>query len=736
MSEQRVSEPDVPPFWKAAEAPRSAAAPASTDIVRPRRVALIGAGNIAATHAEALSTISGVSIAAMIDPNMERARQLAKRWKVDRVYPSWTELAGDTSIDAVHILTPPGKHADAALAVLDQVGQVLIEKPLASTAQSSADMLLAFRSNRTFAYVNHNFVFHPAFQRLLKLIQSGEYGRVAHIDCTYRMPLRQLAAGQFQHWMFQRSANLLLEQAVHPFAQVLTLTGQVKDKELLPGRPFETPDRAIVTRLGVMLNGTSCSAQIDFEFGATFPVWTVTAQCSDGVVHADMVRNLVVPISRGHRIEPLDNYLQTRRAVRSATADTWSSALNYGLSLVRLKGRADPFYLSMRSSIAAFHGQSALEMPWVNRPDGAHAIVELCEDLGSRADRKIQTSPSRAHISTGAATASDVVVLGGTGFIGRAVVKQLVAEGAAVTVVARSIGDQSDAPPGTRWVQADVSRMAELSDLLEGARVVVNAATPAISEDWPETLAATAGQIDALTQACLTGSPKHLIHLGSTAALYLGSSSARITGATAPDPRSARRSMYARAKAAADVMLLQRNHDRGLPVCILRPGIVVGEGGTPYHSGVGLFVNEQHCIGWNMGLNPLPFVLVEDVASAVAAACRRPQLDGPCYNIIGDVRLTAREYIAELASALNRPIHFHPKMPQQLYVAELAKWSVKRVGGRQVPLPSYRDLRSRGFSAFFDCSDTKRDLGWKPQANRDAFIQHGLRVHATANLRS
>jgi nucleoside-diphosphate-sugar epimerase len=445
---------------------------------------------------------------------------------------------------------------------------------------------------------------------------------------------------------------------------------------------------------------------------------------------------MVVPMSRGHRIEPLDNYLQTRRAVRSALRDSGTSALDYGLSLLRLKRRADPFYQSMLSSISAFHGKH--DIPWVNRPQGAHALVELCEEIGRKAEQGSRTAvPSRSNISTSPTKAADVALIGGTGFIGRAIAKHLVADGASVAIVARRIGDQSalSRMPGVRCIEADISRPTDLGDLLEGVRTVVNAATPTISDEWPETLAATLEQVEALTYACLNRSPRELIHLGSTAALYLGSASARITGTTPPDPRASRRSLYSRAKAAADVMLLQRNHDRGLPVCILRPGIVIGEGGTPYHSGVGLFVNEQHCIGWNTGRNPLPFVLVDDVASAVAAACQRRQLEGQCYNIVGDVRLTAREYVSELAEALGRPIRFHPQSVQGLYLAELGKWGVKRVSGRRVPLPSYRDLKSRGFSAFLDCEDTKREFDWKPLADRDAFIQHGIRVHASTNMR-
>ena len=342
---------------------------------------------------------------------------------------------------------------------------------------------------------------------------------------------------------------------------------------------------------------------------------------------------------------------------------------------------------------------------------------------------------SQPNVSKASATAFDVVIVGETGFIGCSIARRLAADGASVAVVAERIGSDSALSriEGVRCLEADISRPTELCDRLEGARIVVNAVSTPIYADWPKTLAAVEEQIEALTHACLNGSPKGLIHLGSTASLYLGSSKARITGSTPPDPSATRRSLYSRAKAAADVMLLQRNHDRGLPVCILRPGIVVGEGGTPYHSCVGRFVDEQYCLGWNMGRNPLPFVWVEDLANAVVATCKRGHLEGQCYNIVGDVRLSAREYVSELAGAMGRPIHFQPQRVAGLYLAELGKWALAGDGGPRSRPPSYRDLKSLGLTAFFDCEDAKRELDWKPLADRDAFVEQCIRVHAATD---
>ena len=88
-------------------------------------------------------------------------------------------------------------------------------------------------------------------------------------------------------------------------------------------------------------------------------------------------------------------------------------------------------------------------------------------------------------------------------------------------------------------------------------------------------------------------------------------------------------------------------------------------------------------MGWNDGRNPLPFVLVEDVADAIARAALKPELSGRSLNLVGDVAMTAREYIEELSRILERPLKFHGQSPEKLYLVEWGKWGVKRLAGRK-----------------------------------------------------
>ena len=121
-------------------------------------------------------------------------------------------------------------------------------------------------------------------------------------------------------------------------------------------------------------------------------------------------------------------------------------------------------------------------------------------------------------------------------------------------------------------------------------------------------------------------------------------------------------------------------------------------------------------------------MLVGDVASAIMASLTAPGIAGKCYNIVGDVTLSAREYIEALAAASGRPLHFYPQSAHKLLGVDIGKWVIKRLIGRKAPFPSLRDTKSRGMNARFDCSDAKADLGWKPVADRETFIDQAIRA--------
>lgn len=694
-----------------------------------RRVWLVGAGYISDVHAEALRTMPNVRLQGVVDPNLTLAQSLAARWSIAETAASVEEAIASGHVDCAHVLTPPNIHAEVALPFARAAIPVLIEKPLAASRAECEALITHSRANNVIVGVNHNFLFHPAFCRLRKSLAARRFGRPRFMDVIYNVSLRQLASRQFGHWMFHAPGNLLLEQAVHPLSQIVAIAGRVQHVAARAAAAIEiSPGVPLYPSLNLILECSELPVVMRFAVGGNFPYWQVSVVCDDGVLVADILSNRFFTYGRSRWMQPLDEFVSGARTASAIFRDSVRYTSDFALSTLRIKPRRDPFFVSMQQSIAAFH--QALDegrSPESNAELGAH-LVDICSD----AARSTFTVPS-APAPLRTRGEYDIAVLGGTGFIGTHLVRRLVSEGRRVGVMARNTRNlpREFCDDRVVLIRGDIRDAAAVEQAIGDACTVINLAHGGGGKSFAEIRSAMVDSAQTVAQCCLSLGVRRLIHIGSIAGLYLGPQRSAVTGSTPPDAKAEHRSDYARAKAECDRVLLAMSKTDRLPLCILRPGLVVGEGGIVLHGGLGSFNNEQHCIGWNSGRNPLPFVLVEDVAEAIWLACIAPGVDGHAYNIVGDVRLTAREYLFELSQATSRPFQFHPKRPTSLWVGDLAKWGVKRISGRKAPRPALRDVVSRGLMAEFDCSDAKRDLGWKPVSDRTVFIERAIQICAT-----
>ncbi|HYF07489.1 MAG TPA: NAD-dependent epimerase/dehydratase family protein, partial [Acetobacteraceae bacterium] len=590
-----------------------------------RRVCLIGAGNIARTHAEALRSVRGVSISAIVDPRLDAAREIARLHGAPRVFPSLAEALADDAFDAAHALVPPDRHAEVTRPLLQAGRPVLVEKPLAASLAECELLLGASQGSGTALGVNQNFVFHPAFLELQSLVERRALGRPDFVDCLYSMPLRQLETRQFGHWMFQAPGNILLEQAVHPLSQICRLAGEVQELRALAEPPQEiAPGVPFCASVTATLACDRLPAELRFALGRPFPFWQLSVLCSDGVIVADMLANRVFTYGRTKWLEAADALLSARRTAAGIRRAAWRNARDYGLSALGLGPRRDAFFLSMKGGIAAFH--AALDLGHPPPVDGRFGamLVGICERIRDAAFPPAAEAPCVAAPRLATQVAPDVAVLGGTGFIGTAAVRRLLEQGLRVAVMARSTRNLPALFQHERVAlhRGDIRQAEDVRRATEGAGILVNLAHGGGGGSYAEIRDAMVGGAETVARIALEGGARRLIHVGSIASLYLGPQEEPVTGRTAPDPRAEERADYARAKAECDRVLLAMHEQEALPVVILRPGLVVGEGTSPLHGGLGFFNNEQHCVGWNQGQNPLPFVLVEDVAAAILGACR------------------------------------------------------------------------------------------------------------------
>lgn len=137
-------------------------------------------------------------------------RDPARLRKVEALYPavrltiSPEELIGDPEVDAVVIATPVGVHFPLALAALQAGKHVLVEKPIASTAEEASRLIDEAGRRGLVLAVDHTFVYTGAVRKMYELIRTEAFGTVRYYDST------RVNLGLFQH-----DVNVLWDLAVH-----------------------------------------------------------------------------------------------------------------------------------------------------------------------------------------------------------------------------------------------------------------------------------------------------------------------------------------------------------------------------------------------------------------------------------------------------------------------------------------------------------------------------------------
>ena len=321
----------------------------------------------------------------------------------------------------------------------------------------------------------------------------------------------------------------------------------------------------------------------------------------------------------------------------------------------------------------------------------------------------------------------NVVVIGGAGFIGKALVAQLTKTDVSVLVVSRSAGRRPNTP-SVQYRSGDVTDAGSMLELLKGATVVYDLSTN-LGATWEECERYCVGGARNVAQACLKHGVTRLIYTSTISALYMGAGGT-MDETAGPDPEPLKRGFYPRSKIFAERLLLEMHAKQGLPVVIFRPGIVLGVGGALVHGALGDRPSPTSITGYGNGKNRLPCVLVEDVASALVLAKDAPAIEGLTFNLAGDVRPTAAEYVALLRERTKRNFRFHSRSVWSMGLAEWSRWALKALARKSdnsaVP---YRDTKSVAMATDLDCSLAKRLLGWKPVADRDEFIRRAIDYH-------
>ena len=708
---------------------QSGGIPAMQTAGRKRRVALVGAGYIADWHAKCLASVADVELVAACDRALGRAQALAGKFGIPRVFASLEAMLREENLDAVHILLPPDLHFVAASAAIEAGVSVFLEKPMCDSAKACEELVWLAAARGVRLGVGHNFLFAGPYEQLRRDLRSGILGSIDQITITWNRFLPQSTSGPFDTWMLRDSRNIMLETGSHLVAHMLDLVGKPDKLAARASNPIELPTgRSFYRRWQVQAEKGAAAINLRFSFVPGFAEYNIHVRGSLAAATADIERNTYALDSYRPTDPDFDNYAMEVSRAKSLKAQARRTLKKYVLSKMHLEKRGTPYGESIARAMDAFYSCETGKIDARISSDFGARVIQICEQIGQQAwlDEK-EAAPRPMATPSSAAAAARILVLGGTGFIGKELVRQLVASGRGVRLLVRSAAClPEELRTQVNCQIGDLLNRESLLRAMEGVECVVHLARANV-KTWADY---QKFEIEATRQAAecaLQADVKRFIYAGTIDSYYAGRCAGTITEATPLDRRIARRNLYARAKAASEKLLLRMHRERGLPLVIVRPGIVIGRGGSPFHWGVGMWWHDAVCQIWGEGTNKLPLVLVEDVARALIAAMEKPGIEGRSFNLVADPCLSAQEYLDALDLAGGMCVQRYATPIWRFYSRDMMKWVVKvAVRHPERLLPSYRDWESRTQRAHFDCTAAKTVLGWSPVSERGEIVRRGI----------
>lgn len=171
------------------------------------KVGVIGYGYWGPNLVRNFSEAPGSKVIAVSDLRPERLAQVQARYPGVKTTVDHRELFADPDVDAVIVATPVATHFDLVMQALHAGKHVLVEKPLAASAEQGERLLEEAARCKRVLMVDHTFVYTGAVRKIKQLVDSASLGQLYYYDSV------RVNLGLFQH-----DVNVLWDLAVHDLA--------------------------------------------------------------------------------------------------------------------------------------------------------------------------------------------------------------------------------------------------------------------------------------------------------------------------------------------------------------------------------------------------------------------------------------------------------------------------------------------------------------------------------------
>lgn len=217
------------------------------------RLGIVGCGNIAANHANALAQTPGANVIGCCDSDLGRAQAFASAHNIPNAVTTTDELFA-LGLDAVTVCTPHPVHEEVVVAAANAGLHVLCEKPIAVDLAAADRMIAAADAAGVTFGVLFQRRFWPAAQRIRAAIDDGRLGQpiLGEVSVQLFRETEYYSADSWRGSWLTDGGGVLMTQAVHQIdllqwflGEPVSVSGCIATQKF--GEFIETEDTAVAT---------------------------------------------------------------------------------------------------------------------------------------------------------------------------------------------------------------------------------------------------------------------------------------------------------------------------------------------------------------------------------------------------------------------------------------------------------------------------------------------------------
>jgi len=238
------------------------------------KLAIIGTGGMANTHAKNFGSMKSVRIVACCDINEKRVKDFAEKYSIKNWFTDVDKMLDSIKLDAVSVVTSDDSHYKVSIKAIKRGLHVFCEKPLATNERDALEMLREAKRRNIITGVNFSYRNAACVQYAHKIIKQGRIGRIIHVEASYlQCWLSSMAWGNWRtdpKWLWRLSTKhhsngTLGDIGVHIYDMVSFVVGEFEEINCL----LKTFDKG-VKRIGeyVLDANDSFVSMVKFKNGA------------------------------------------------------------------------------------------------------------------------------------------------------------------------------------------------------------------------------------------------------------------------------------------------------------------------------------------------------------------------------------------------------------------------------------------------------------------------------------